>query len=253
MTDLLLRQADPLIPAPIPRASIPAEGLCDDADIYLDYAATTPVDPGVVRVMNDFLTADGVFGNPASVTHSFGRAAAEAVENARREVAALMSAEAEEIVWTSGATEAINLAMKGSALARKDRGAHIVTSALEHKAVLDTAAWLEAQGFDVDRIRPDGDGTVTAESLAEVLRPDTVLVSLMHVNNEIGTVTDIAELGSLAARSAVSRGGGAERCAASSRRYRRCSRSRSARTRCTGRRESARSAFAEASPPNCCL
>ena len=105
-----------------------------------------------------------------------------------------------EIVWTSGATEAINLAVKGAALARRDRGAHIVTSALEHKAVLDTAAWLESQGFDVDRIRPVGDGTVTAESLAEVLRPDTVLVSLMHVNNETGTVTDIAELGSLIRR-----------------------------------------------------
>ena len=136
--------------------------------------------------------------------------------------------------------------MKGAALARRDRGAHIVTSALEHKAVLDTAAWLEPQGFDVDR--PVGDGTVTAESLAEVLRPDTVLVSLMHVNNETGTVTDIAELGSMAAWSTVSRGRGAKRRAASSRRN--CRRSRSTRTRCTGRKESAHSAFAGGSPTN---
>ena len=168
--------------------------------IYLDYAATTPVDPSVARTMAGFLAADGNFGNPASATHEFGRLAADAVEDARGEVAKLLAARPREIVWTSGATEAINLAMKGAALARRDRGAHIVTSALEHKAVLDTAAWLESQGFDVDRLRPVGDGTVTAESLAEVLRPDTVLVSLMHVNNETGTVADIAELGSLIRR-----------------------------------------------------
>lgn len=197
MTALFLRQADPLTPAPIPRASIPAKGSCDDADIYLDYAATTPADPGVVRVMNDFLTADGVFGNPASVTHSFGRAAAEAVENARREVAALMSAEAEEIVWTSGATEAINLALKGAALACLGRGRHVVTSPMEHKAVLDSVGWLEAQGFEIGYVEPDGDGTITPESLSKTLRSDTFLVSLMLVNNETGAVTDIAALGPL--------------------------------------------------------
>ena len=194
MTDLLSRPAaSSADPFPV------ADGPTGRA-IYLDYAATTPVDPSVAKTMAGFLTVDGNFGNPASATHEFGRVAADAVEDARGEVAKLLAAKPREIVWTSGATEAINLAMKGAALAHGDRGAHIVTSALEHKAVLDTAAWLESQGFEVDRIRPGGGGTVTAESLAEVLRPDTVLVSLMHVNNEIGTVTDIAELGSLIRR-----------------------------------------------------
>ena len=123
-----------------------------DAGVYLDYAATTPVDPAVARVMSDFLTIDGAFGNPASVTHGFGQAAAEAVENARREVAALVSSRPEEIVWTSGATEAINLALKGSALARRNSGRHIVTSPLEHRAVLDSAEWLDQ--IDADRNQP---------------------------------------------------------------------------------------------------
>ena len=122
-----------------------------DSGVYLDYAATTPVDPAVARVMTGFLTVDGAFGNPASVTHSFGRTAAEAVEGARREVAALVSSRPEEIVWTSGATESINLALKGSALARRDHGRHIVTSPLEHRAVLDSAEWLESEGFE-DRL-----------------------------------------------------------------------------------------------------
>ena len=197
MPSVAIRQADPSAPVPVPTASIPAEGLCEGAGIYLDYAATTPVDPRVACVMNDFLTVDGVFGNPSSTTHGFGRAAAEAVENARCEVAALMSAKAQEIVWTSGATEAINLALKGSALACRGSGRHVVTSPMEHKAVLDSVGWLEAQGFEVGYVEPDGEGTITPESLSKTLRPDTFLVSLMLVNNETGAVADIAALGPL--------------------------------------------------------
>ena len=168
-----------------------------DSSVYLDYAATTPVDPAVARVMTSFLTIDGAFGNPASVTHRFGRTAAEAVECARREVAALVSSRPEEIVWTSGATESINLALKGSALARRDRGRHIVTSPLEHRAVLDSAEWLESEGFEIGYVEPDDQGRVTWKGLSRVLRPDTVVVSLMLVNNETGAITDIAPLGRL--------------------------------------------------------
>ena len=173
-----------------------AQGLADSG-VYLDYAATTPVDPSVARVMTGFLTVDGTFGNPASVTHRFGQTAATAVENARREVAALVSSRPDEIVWTSGATEAINLALKGSAQARGDRGKHIVTSPLEHRAVLDSAEWLESQGFQIGQVEPNDQGVVTRKGLARALRPDTVIVSLMLVNNETGTVTDISALGRL--------------------------------------------------------
>ena len=147
--------------------------------------------------MNDFLTIDGAFGNPASMTHSFGNAAADAVENARREVASLVSSRLEEIIWTSGATEAINLALKGAALARRDCGRHIVSSPLEHRAVLDSAEWLKSQGFEIGYVEPDDQGLVTRTGLSRALRPDTVVVSLMLVNNETGTVTDIAPLGRL--------------------------------------------------------
>ena len=167
----------------------------NQADIYLDYAATTPVDPAVARVMSDFLTIDGTFGNPASVTHGFGKAATEAVDNARREVAELVSSRPDEIVWTSGATEAINLAIKGGAWARRNRGVHIVTSPLEHRAVLDSMKWLESQGFEVDYVKPNGYGEITLKNLLRALRSDTILVSLMLVNNETGTVTDIAKIG----------------------------------------------------------
>ena len=159
------------------------------AGVYLDYAATTPVDPAVVRVMKRFLTTAGTFGNPASM-HRFGRAAAEAVESARREVADLMCSHPDEIVWTSGATEAINLALKGAALARRHRGRHIVTSPLEHRAVLDTVGWLESRGFEISYVEPD-DGKITPASIARVMRRDTIVVSLMLVNNETGTRTDI--------------------------------------------------------------
>ncbi len=170
------------------------ETVADGSDVvYLDYAATTPLDPEVVRSMVAFLETTTSFGNAAS-THAYGLAAAEAVEHAREEVASLLFAKPEEIIWTSGATEAINLALKGAALARQSIGRHIVTSPLEHKAVLDTIMWLEAQGFEVSYIRPDEDGAITATGLAGVLRPDTILVSLMQVNNETGVITDIADL-----------------------------------------------------------
>ena len=162
--------------------------------IYLDYAATTPVDPIVARAMRGFLTAEGIFGNPASTMHAYGQAATEAVEIARLEVADLLYSTPEEIVWTSGATEAINLALKGGALARRNRGGHIVTSLLEHRAVLDSAKWLESQGFELGYVEPDDDGEITPDNLARVMRRDTILVSLMHVNNETGTLTNVAAL-----------------------------------------------------------
>ena len=195
MADLSPGQADSLTLSPAAGIPIPVVEHSERNSVYLDYAATTPVDPAVARAMNDFLTADGTFGNPASVTHAFGREAAEAVERAREEVALLLYSRPEEIVWTSGATEAINLALKGAALARRDGGNHVVTSPLEHRATLDSVAWLETQGFSVSYVEPDGSGNITAENLSKALRPDTVAVSLMHVNNETGTVTDIASLG----------------------------------------------------------
>lgn len=168
-----------------------------EASIYLDYAATTPVDPAVACVMGAFLTVDGAFGNAASVTHGFGAAAAQAVEEARREVATLVSSTPEEVIWTSGATEAINLGLKGAAVARRDRGQHIVTSPLEHRAVLDSVKWLESQGFEIGYVEPDGDGEISRENLSKALRRDTIVVSLMLVNNETGTITDIAALESV--------------------------------------------------------
>ena len=138
-----------------------------ETGIYLDYAATTPVDPAVARVMNGFLTVGGAFGNPASVTHRFGQTAAEAIERARGEVSELLSSRPEEIIWTSGATEAINLALKGSAMARWNCGRHIVTSLLEHRAVLDSAKWLESKGFEIGYVEPDNEGVITPSSPCE--------------------------------------------------------------------------------------
>lgn len=165
--------------------------------IYLDYAATTPVDPQVAKRMAECLTLEGNFANPASRSHLFGWQAEEAVEHARGQVASLLNCDAREIVWTSGATEADNLALKGVAQAKQLYGKHIVVSAIEHKAVLDPAHWLADQGFDVTFLTPDASGRVLPEQLAEVLRPDTILVSLMQVNNELGTVNDIVALGAL--------------------------------------------------------
>ena len=165
--------------------------------VYMDYAATTPTDPAVVAVMTRYLGPDGVFGNPASRFHSFGRDAEEAVEQARLHVADLINADPREIVWTSGATEADNLAIKGAVAARGERGGHVVTSAIEHKAVLDTCLHLERNGFEVTRIEPGADGLITPDLVESALRDDTSLLSLMHVNNEIGTITDIETIGRL--------------------------------------------------------
>ena len=165
--------------------------------VYLDYAATTPVDERVAEEMCECLTRDGCYANPASSSHQPGRDARGRVEQARREVAALIGASPTEIVWTSGATESDNLAIKGAALAHADRGRHVVTSRTEHKAVLDTCRSLEQQGWDVTWLVPGEDGIVTASQVADVIREDTVLVSIMHVNNEIGVVQDVAEIGAV--------------------------------------------------------
>ena len=167
--------------------------------IYLDYAATTPVDPRVAEAMLGCLTISGNFGNPASRSHVYGWRAEEAVESARRDVADLINADPREIVWTSGATESNNLALKGAARARRDAGAgnHIVTSRIEHKAVLDVCAFLEQDGFEVTYLDPGVDGIVEPHQVAAAIRAETVLVSLMHANNEVGTINDIAAIGAL--------------------------------------------------------
>ncbi|MEZ2744136.1 IscS subfamily cysteine desulfurase [Halopseudomonas bauzanensis] len=165
--------------------------------IYLDYAATTPVDPQVAEKMCACLTMDGNFANPASRSHLYGWQAEEAAELARRQVADLVGADPREIVWTSGATESDNLAIKGAARAFAERGRHIVTSQIEHKAVIDSCRQLEREGFEVTYLKPDSDGLISVEQLQAALREDTILVSLMHVNNEIGVINDIAALGAL--------------------------------------------------------
>ncbi len=165
--------------------------------IYLDYSATTPVDPRVAEKMIECLTSEGNFGNPASRSHAFGWKAEEAVENARRQVAELVNADPREIVWTSGATESDNLAIKGVAHFYASKGKHIVTTKIEHKAVLDTTRQLEREGFEVTYIEPGEDGIVTPAMVEAALREDTILVSVMHVNNEIGTINDITAIGEL--------------------------------------------------------
>lgn len=165
--------------------------------IYLDYSATTPVDPRVADKMIECLTMEGNFGNPASRSHLFGWRAEEAVETARRNVADLVNADPREIVWTSGATESDNLAIKGVAHFYSSKGKHIVTTKIEHKAVLDTCRQLEREGFEVTYLDPREDGLITPEMVEAVLREDTILVSVMHVNNEIGTINDIAAIGEL--------------------------------------------------------
>ncbi|WP_303291987.1 IscS subfamily cysteine desulfurase [Marinobacter sp. SS5-14b] len=162
--------------------------------VYLDYAATTPVDPLVAEEMARHLTIDGVFGNPASRTHGYGWQAEAAVENARRQVAELIHADPREIVWTSGATESDNLAIKGVVEAS---GSHIVTSTIEHKAVVDTCKWLEQRGVEVTWLAPQADGRISLESVAAALKENTRLVSLMMVNNELGCITDIQSIGAL--------------------------------------------------------
>ena len=163
--------------------------------IYFDYAATTPVDPRVAQKMSECLLAEGKFGNPASRSHKFGWEADEAVELARRQVADLVNADPREIAWTSGATESDNLAIKGVAHFYNKKGNHIITSKIEHKAVLDSCRHLESEGYEVTYLDPGEDGLIASESVAEAIREDTLLVSIMHVNNEIGVVNDIAAIG----------------------------------------------------------
>ncbi len=163
--------------------------------IYMDYSATTPVDPRVAEEMIPYLTEK--FGNPASRSHSFGWTADEAVERAREQVAALVNADPKEIVWTSGATESNNLALKGAAHFYADKGKHIVTVQTEHKAVLDTVRELERQGFSATYLDPEPSGLLDLEKLKAALRPDTVIVSVMFVNNEIGVIQDIAAIGEI--------------------------------------------------------
>ena len=163
--------------------------------IYLDYSATTPVDPRVAQKMIPFLTEQ--FGNAASRSHAFGWEAEKAVEEAREQVAALLNADPKEIIWTSGATEGNNLAIKGAANFYKGKGKHIVTMKTEHKAVLDTVRELERQGFEATYLDPEQDGLLDLEKFKAAIRPDTVLVSVMMVNNEIGVIQPIAEIGEI--------------------------------------------------------
>lgn len=166
--------------------------------IYLDYAATTPVDPRVAEKMCSFLTLDsGHFGNPASRSHVFGWEAEQAVDEARKQVAALVNCDPKEIVWTSGATESDNLAIKGVAEFYAKKGKHIITSKTEHKAVLDTCRHLERFGYEITYLQPELDGMIDLAKLEAAMRPDTILVSIMHVNNEIGVIQDIAAIGEL--------------------------------------------------------
>ncbi|WP_440683151.1 IscS subfamily cysteine desulfurase [Cysteiniphilum halobium] len=165
--------------------------------IYLDYASTTPVADEVVAQMLKYLSFDNAFGNPASNTHDYGWQAKEAVDNARLQVAKLINAEAREIIFTSGATESDNLAIKGVADAYLNRGKHIVTSMIEHKAVMDTCAYLETKGYVVTYLKPDAKGQISFEQIKDALRSDTILVSIMAVNNELGTIYPLTEIGEL--------------------------------------------------------
>jgi len=174
-------------------AAVPAPGRA--RAVYLDYSATTPVDPRVAEKMNGCLLMDGEFGNPASTTHAYGWDAAEMVEQARVYVASLINADPRAIVWTSGATESDNLALKG--VAEAAGGGHLVTTSYEHKAVLDTARHLESEGVRVTYVDPGLDGVVDPVQVGRAIRDDTFLVSVMHANNEVGTINDIATIGRL--------------------------------------------------------
>lgn len=165
--------------------------------IYLDYAATTPVDPAVAQAMVTCMGPDGDFGNPASATHAYGRHASARIEQARSQVASLLSAEVDEIVFTSGATESNNLAVLGVARANGDRGRHIVTSRIEHKAVLDPCKRLEKEGYQVTYLSPDRAGRIDPEAVRAAIRPDTVLVSILLANNEIGVIQDVPAIGAV--------------------------------------------------------
>ena len=165
--------------------------------IYFDYSATTPVDPRVAEKMCTYLTMEGTFGNPASRSHQYGWDAEKAVDDARRHVAELINADPKEIVFTSGATESDNLAIKGVAHFYHKKGKHIITCKTEHKAVLDTCRHLEREGFEVTYLEPESNGLIDLKKLEAAMRDDTILVSIMHVNNEIGVIQDIDAIGEL--------------------------------------------------------
>ncbi len=165
--------------------------------IYLDYMATTPVDPVVAQKIMTCLDLTGVFGNPASTSHSYGYEAAEHVAMARAQISELINADPREIIFTSGATEANNLALKGATSFYQRKGRHIITSMIEHKSILDTCQHLSANGYEVTYLEPNPQGLISPDQVKAALRPDTILVSIMHVNNEIGTIQDIATIGKI--------------------------------------------------------
>ena len=171
--------------------------MTNKSTIYLDYASTTPVDPRVASKMMQYLTPDGEFGNPASRSHRYGWKADDAVEEARSHVANLVNCDPREIVWTSGATEADNLAVKGVARFYKSKGNHIITSKIEHKAVLDPCRQLEREGFEVTYLEPDEGGIIHPKQVKEAIKKNTILVSLMHINNELGTLNDLNAIGEI--------------------------------------------------------
>jgi cysteine desulfurase len=171
--------------------------------IYLDYAATTPIDPRVAALMIECLQASGPHGNPSSMSHEYGRQARSVVERARKQVATVIGARPDSIVWTSGATESDNLAVLGAARFNADRGKHVISARTEHKAVLAPLKQLEREGFSVTYLTPGATGIIEPDQVRDALRADTVLVSLMHVNNEIGVVTDIAAIGALCRQRSV--------------------------------------------------
>jgi cysteine desulfurase len=179
-----------------PRSTAGAAGM----PVYLDHASTTPLDAQVAARMAEVLNSATEFGNPAAVSHDYGDIAAALVEKARAQVAAAVGATSSEVIWTSGATEANNLAIFGIAQYYRERGRHIVTSRTEHKAVLDPCRELERRGWQVSYLVPDAQGLLDPAQVAGALRPDTVLVSIMHVNNEIGVVQDIGAIGAVCAR-----------------------------------------------------
>ena len=184
--------------------TVTAPGQAAALPVYLDHAATTPVDPRVAARMAEVLRSESEFGNPAS-SHEYGDTAGALIEMARAQVAAAVGASADEIVWTSGATEANNLAIFGVAEYYRDRGRHIVTARVEHKSVLDPCRELERRGWRITYLEPDGGGLLDLDQVAAALRPDTVLVSIMHVNNEIGVVQDIAAIGAICAKHGAAR------------------------------------------------
>ena len=165
--------------------------------IYLDYSSTTPVDPRVAAKMSECLTKEGVFGNPASRSHSFGWESEKLIDEARGHVAKLIKANKKEIVWTSGATESDNLAIKGAAHFYKDKGNHLITLTTEHKAVLATMRHLETEGFEVTYMNPKDNGLVDIDELKSLIKPTTTVISIMHVNNEIGVIQDLETIGKI--------------------------------------------------------